>query len=821
MQAEPQAFPLLSRCLRLGVVGAVGLFTVLTLSPDAVTRFYAWPWFFYWQVLLAVPVLGWLVLLLGGRQPVPRFGGWIDAGLLGGLAGLLGAAALSPFPRQSLSAAGISLAVVAGAYLALAWLEAVPAARAARSERLARALGWGLALVMGVSLAGWLGGDVGPAWAAGRSWREALALRNQQPFGHSIYVAGVAVLAAPWFAWLGMASRGWRRGGWWLAAGLAVGWVLSTSSRGGVLGLGVAVAAVLVFWWRGEPSPRRRWGALGLVLLAGVALAVAEPRLRELVRTGRWNEVASESNRQRAAMREAGWRMGCDRPVLGYGPGTVSLVYPRYRAELEGGVDTVLELHCTPAQLWAEQGALGGLALVLILVGAGRKLAQARRAGGAPAAMATAVAVVGAGYAAMAWTDYQLDVPLFGAVLAGGLALLGTAGGAPQFSRRGQRLVGVGGLVALALIGGALWPNLRARAAFAEAAAARAAGDEAAYVFGVERAVALAPWDPFYPSQMAAYFLDRARTAADVATRGTAQARAMTWLRQALVADPDLEYAYFNLGWLLLGDDPVEAERHFLAAARLVPDKGRVYLGLGFSRLAQRRPEAAVEAFAWEWINDPAALTSPLWEQAPLAALRPAVIAAWRRQLAAWLGDATLPAAVRDRLRYTAALAEWWWGAEPELPVLTTLGPAEARRFFHHLSAMGRRDYAPAGDPARLAAWEQGYLAWRDGRLPDAGWAEPVVAALSRRRERTHDSFVQWIVAPLGDESALQPRTWRQRVAFGIHLRNQDGFPLYDEGALPENLVVATWYAALFPPKGHLPTPLLAGARAGIAAPAP
>lgn len=821
MLAEPQAFPLLSRCARLGALGAVGLLAVLTLSPDAVTRFYAWPWFFYWQVLLAVPVLGWLVLLLGGRQPGPRFGGWIDAGLLGGLAGLLGAAALSPFPWQSLSAAWISLAAVACAYLALAWLEAVPGERAPRTLRLARALGWGLALVMAVSLAWWLGGDVGPAWGAGRSWREAMAIRNQHPLGHSIYMAGVAVLATPWFAWLGAQARGWRRRGWWLAAVLAVGWVMSTASRGGMLGLGVALAAAWVFWWRGERSPSRRWSALGLVLLAGVALVAAEPRLRELARTGRWNEVASESNRQRDAMREAGWRMGWDRPVFGYGPGTVSLVYPRYRAELAGGVDNVLELHCTPAQLWAEQGALGGLALALILVGAGRKLAAARRGGGAPASVATAVAVVGAGYAAMAWTDYQLDVPLFGVVLAGGLALLGAAGGAPQFSRRGQRLVGVALLVSLGLIGWALWPNLRARQAFAEAAEARAAGDEEAYVAGAERAVALAPWDPFYPSQMAAYFLDRARNASSTAIRETAQARAMTWLRQALVADPDLEYAYFNLGWLLLGDDPVEAERHFLAAARLVPDKGRVYLGLGSSRLAQRRTAAAVEAFAWEWLNDPAALASPLWEQAPLAALRPVVIAAWRRQLATWISDATLPTSVRDRLRYTAALAEWWWGAEPELPVLTTLGPAEAGRFFQQLSAMERRDYAPAGEPFQLAAWEQGYLAWRTGRLPDAGWSEPVAAALGRRLERTRADFAQSVRAPLGDEPALQPRTWRQRIAFGIHLRNQDGFPLYDEGALPENLVVTTWYAALFPPKGYLPTPLLAGAHPAIAAPAP
>ena len=45
-------------------------------------------------------------------------------------------------------------------------------------------------------------------------------------------------------------------------------------------------------------------------------------------------------------------------------------------------------------------------------------------------------------------------------------------------------------------------------------------------------------------------------------------------LRESLALNPDQEIAHFNLGWLLVVRAPAEAERHFLAAARLVPDKG-------------------------------------------------------------------------------------------------------------------------------------------------------------------------------------------------------------------------------------------------------
>ena len=43
----------------VGVLGCV-VFVALSLSTSAATRFYQWPWFFYWQVLLAAPSQSWL-----------------------------------------------------------------------------------------------------------------------------------------------------------------------------------------------------------------------------------------------------------------------------------------------------------------------------------------------------------------------------------------------------------------------------------------------------------------------------------------------------------------------------------------------------------------------------------------------------------------------------------------------------------------------------------------------------------------------------------------------------------------------------------------
>ncbi|MDE3084017.1 MAG: O-antigen ligase family protein, partial [Verrucomicrobiota bacterium] len=448
-------------CRFLGSLAAM-MFAALSFSSSAVTRFYQWPWFFYWQLLLVAPVAILGFRLLSGRH-LPRFGGGLDAGL-GLLAAINFVAALrSPFRPQSLNAALIPIAAVSLAYLWLDWIERDPPRREERIALLSRFVGVLMLLFVVVSLSCWWFTLVMPAWmAGGASLKAALSIRNTEPFGHSVYTAGFAVLAAPWLAVNGLLERGWRRWFWLAIAALALAIVPTTASRGGVLASGtvLAGAAVLCLVRSSFSRGLRALVTIGVLLTASLLVAL-DPRLRGLVLHGHWSRIASESNDQRKAMLEAGWLMGRDRPWTGYGPATVSLIYPHYRAGLsDGGADDVLQLHNTPAQFWAElgiPGLLAGMLLIAGIINLARDFRQQCKCTVSPESQphrlrTQAVLIAFIGYATMCLFDYQFDVPLFAAVAATLLALArvsaanagkpGSATGLPMLSKCVARLSG-------------------------------------------------------------------------------------------------------------------------------------------------------------------------------------------------------------------------------------------------------------------------------------------------------------------------------------------------------------------------------------------
>ncbi len=597
------ASPLVTGTLRaLGVVGLACLAVITFASPGA-TRMFAWPWSLAYAGTLLAPVLALLARAFDPARPLALPSAAWTFTALAFAATVLASALVSPYRGPSLLWSAPFLAAVAVFFVVCHALHT----GLVRPVRLELLVGLCFAATMLVSLALWL------PTLPGRSLQLIADARNPFPLGHSNYTAGLALLALPWFGVLAARSAGRSRIAWLAALVVTLVILISSGSRAAVPALAaLGLAALLV-----SPLPRRKKIILLFALpVAALAFAVANPRTRAMFTPADPTAAPNLSNVQRSAMLTAAARMGQDRPLLGYGPGTTPLAYPRYRAGLDGGAENVLQLHSTPAQLWAEFGA-AGLACALALAALALR-AFVRCATPSPAALALV------GYAVFSLADWQLDVPVFAFAVALCLASLAPPSTPPSLS---PRLVGcftLGALAVVVLLGRPdLIPELNVRAL-------TLARDPA----GAPAAIAL--------------------------------------LRESLALNPDQEIAHFNLGWLLLIRDPAAAEKHFLAALHLVPDKGGVYFGLGLACLNQNRPAAAAHAFALECLNDPAFLFSPWWRESSFAPHVPATRAAFtdlialaqKKLLRATWAAAQLPA--------VAALA-------PRLGVVPT-GPERAYR---------------------------------------------------------------------------------------------------------------------------------------------
>ena len=537
----------------LGIVGLACL-AFVTLAYPASTRVFAWPWSLAYGGVLLAPTLVLLARAFDSRRPLALPHPLWTGSALAFAATVLASAFLSPWSGPSLLWSAPLLAAVPCFFA----LHDALRSRTLSLSKLNTIVGLGFAAVILTSLGSWL------PTLPGRSFAAIVEARNPFPLGHSNYTAGVALLALPWFAYLAWQTHARVRLAWLVAFVAALVVLLSSGSRAAIPALGaLGFAALLV-----APLPRRRKLTLLLALpVAALAVAFAHPRTRAMLSPADPSAAPNVSNVQRAAMLTAAVRMGADRPLFGYGPGTTPLAYPRYRAGLDGGAENVLQLHSTPAQLWAELGTAGllsSLALASLAF-----IAFLRSATPHPAGLALV------GYAVFALADWQLDLPLFAFAVALSLASLAPA--APASAPRLTLALG------LATLGGLASVTLLGRP------------------------------DPTPPLNLRALAL---------ASTGTpsANAEAVTLLRTSLAQNPDQEIAHFNLGWLLLVSDPAAAERHFIEAIHLVPDKGGVLFGLGLARLNQNRSTEAARAFALECLNDPAFLFSPWWREPSLAA---------------------------------------------------------------------------------------------------------------------------------------------------------------------------------------------------------
>ena len=785
------------------IVAVIGLATLagVTFVHPSATRMHTWPWAGLVLLLWTLPVgamFGTALTSPTWRLPSrPMLTGLI---LLAG--GAIASASFSPFAPASLPRLWPTL----GGSALLLWLHHRWSAESETGRRCHRdriALGLALAATV-LSLVCVV------AWP-GLTWPLPWHSRNPVPFGHSTYTAGAIVALLPWIALQAWNAAGLRRVAWILATVVGLVALASTSSRGGVLALVGAAGLVTggAFIFGGWSRQRKLASALGLLALGAMVVAT-NPRLRELVIHRQWGAAAAESNLQRRAMLDAGVKLGAERLLLGWGPGTVPLAYPKIRSALDGGVENVLQLHSTPAQIWATSGAIGVAAALLLAAGL---LNALRRAPRTPATAAATASL--AGYALMALTDHQLDVPAITvAVVVGATLLLVSAPRPSEINPgRGLRLgVIVIGAAMIALLALPTLNDMRARHIYDNALAKLASGRTPEAIAALDEATRATPHDPFFDHVAAAYRWMDPKPEAQLLTAADRIRDAITRLERSLATGAHREFAHFNLGWLLLEmGQPAQAIPHFRAAAQLVPDKGGVYFGLGLALRASGNQTAAVRVFALEWINDPLAFTSPAWEVPDLAVLVPTIRDEAGRVLATLASQSPATASVGPWLR-------WWWESGTRQAQPERHGPPVGWNAASHAFAAAWpaiTTQAPLDGAAQTSAWGRAYTAWQTvatagngaptafarGANGDTAWA----SALARRAQHTREDFRAFLVAGPGDEAALVRTLRRMRPGYGVLALHPEGAPLQDAYIVQENRVATTFVAELFPRKGWIP----------------
>lgn len=773
--------------MALAVAGTVAL----TLVHPSSTRQFTWPWILLLHAIWLAPLvaLGFsIVTRLDWRRP--------DGVLLTGLFLLAGAtlvsALASPYAGASLPRVWPTLAGVAAFLWLYDWL-GDPKHAARRVHRITQGIAAFGAVLTVVSLACWINRPGGFSWAT----------RNDFPFGHSIQVAGAMLLLLPWILSAAWTAAGARRIAWLAAAAAGGVALLATSSRSAAFAAGlVALAGTAWAVFRAVWSPRIKTLLVLVALAVVVGAVLANPRLRELATRGTWGDTARESNTQRAAMLEAGRLMGVERPLTGWGPGTVPLVYPRLRHRLAGGVDNVLQLHSTPAQVWATLGLPGTAALLLLLLAAARRFARLIREP-VPSVPAAASAASLAGYGLFVLTDHQLDLPALNALLVVNAAILLHDGNGPRpWSRPAHTIAAA--IFALAVIL-PLWPTLRdlaARYRYDQTLILLANGRDTAALDRLESAARLAPHDPYYRHQLAGLLLKQRGETKDEAARVQLLERAQTQLEESLKSGTFTEYAHFNLGWLALErSDPLLADRHFRGALREAPHRRGAYFGLGLAlrSLGSKREADAVRAFALEWLSDPVASTAPLWEWPDFAPLRPQVEAEALRLLAEL--EPPHPAApfLRDLWR-------WWSQGGP--PPSAGYNP-ESATFIHAL--ITRQNGSALSADTAPYAWGRLLQAWHSPD-PAAAFAaltprQPGLAAALTRRATRHPSpdVRGFLTAGLENETVLLANERPARTGYGVLALHPDGPVLIDLYVRQQHRLVSEFASTLFPPKGWIP----------------
>jgi hypothetical protein len=232
----------------------------------------------------------------------------------------------------------------------------------------------------------------------------------------------------------------------------------------------------------------------------------------------------------------------------------------------------------------------------------------------------TALAAGLVGGATLLLFDHPFSTPAF-TLLASAHLTAWSRTTSPLPSPKSRRLFACLGLLAMIPVLVLTGRDLAARHAYDDALGCIESNDALGYANALRRASAFSPGDPYYAHQLAAH-LATGHPLAEAHPDPSTATEAVALLKRTLETNPDLEYAHYNLGWLLITAQPAESAEHFRKSAQLAPQRGMVFFGLGCARLNQDDTVGAIHAFATEWLLNPSFAWSPLWAQPPFDVLR-------------------------------------------------------------------------------------------------------------------------------------------------------------------------------------------------------
>ncbi len=837
-------------------------YCLFTLFPDSSTWMLSYPGVIFWQFALLTPVVALIMQIFSGT------GRWLGLGLdrlvVAGTIALIQSGFTALFPQQARWYGIAAMGLIAALYACNDWLN-----DRTRRQRILTFQGILQLCFIGVSLSLWTfqtalpelnrlqGLEQGFGIALPFSF-EQIETRNWAPIGHQNYVAGYLTLAIPSLVGLGLrAVGGSKRWIWFGGAVLGMIDLYTTSSRAGLMGLGLGVVLTMgLLLGRSNPmTTPSGWVVPKKYLLLGSGGFLGTIALI-LFRTGRLQGLSTATAggyvpgelAYRLITNAVGLAMGNHAPLAGTGIGSAVHVYARFRPVWAGReAELAYQLHSTPAQLWGELGILGLGVWVGVLGWLGYVWWQGRdRFSPLTHSLFTALFA----YSFQSLTDYQLDnlgisgtIVIFIAAIAAELrsAELDVEPGVEpgvkpvgiQASKRTSILqpkpvaLGITGLLLAAIvwlipIDRAWMISKQGFEAIATIENPELKPDERTaaintFTQSLETAHQLVPWEPYYLQQLAWVLGDLGQKTSnpDFITRSI---QAFETARESA---PYQEFVYTSLGFLRLDRNPKAATEALKKATQLVPAKRGGFEALGLSLVLQQKPDLAIDAFALELTRNPKALpTLSRWKGTPLESLILPVIQRSDALYSDLINQAQDPKLIRH-LRSCRGALRWWTGnpsgakADADasdysfLKAILSLGE-QSRANPKQRTPINLEALKPSLLPQTIAA----LTAWNDPGMDPSGRSRLLQQAWIRTNPKPIDpELLDRLLQTLQTSQSLDDwlknspirTSRRQRSGFNVLSRHTDGINPEDFAAVPENIIMQSFMGNLIPEWKYYP----------------